>query len=374
MAVLKHRYRLLKLVIAGSLLTAVLPTTLQWSQVYAATSTGALKTPGEIQQKLIAGLTLRNHIITFKYKGSTDKLKSVLDKALQAALESDPYTMYILDRYSFQWQGTSMSVNVTVDLTYRETKEQTDYVDSQVKSILKELIKPGMNDHEKVKVIHDWVVLHLKYDESMDYYTAYEGLKTGRAVCQGYSLLTYKMLKSAGITNIIVEGQAGGQLHAWNLVLLGGKWYHLDTTWDDPLPDQGEVHTAYYLRTDVQMKKDHSWTKTYPPAVTLYRETLSALIWQDQSKSAFYTKLEKQLGYNFYLESEIVSTSAQLNEKVTAAVKAGDRKLTFRYDGSKSSLEQDLQKLYNLGLNQIKYSMSPFEDTGDWMVEIEWTK
>ena len=28
--------------------------------------------------------------------------------------------------------------------------------------------------------------------------------------------------------------------HAWNLVELDGKWYHLDATWDDPMPDQGE--------------------------------------------------------------------------------------------------------------------------------------
>ncbi|MEI0738920.1 hypothetical protein VQ056_23700 [Paenibacillus sp. JTLBN-2024] len=51
-------------------------------------------------------------------------------------------------------------------------------------------------------------------------------------------------------------------MHAWNLVLLDGKWYHLDTTWDDPAPDRkGEIGFGYYLRTDAQMKKDHAWTK-----------------------------------------------------------------------------------------------------------------
>ncbi|MEI0738921.1 transglutaminase domain-containing protein [Paenibacillus sp. JTLBN-2024] len=65
-----------------------------------------------------------------------------------------------------------------------------------------------MNDHEKIKAIHDWIVLHLKYDETLQKYTAYDGLSSGSTVCQGYSLLAYKMLKDAGITNRIVEGTA----------------------------------------------------------------------------------------------------------------------------------------------------------------------
>lgn len=52
------------------------------------------------------------------------------------------------------------------------------------------------------------MVLNLKYDTTYTKYTAYEGLKSGSAVCQGYSLLTYKLLKGAGIANKIVEGTA----------------------------------------------------------------------------------------------------------------------------------------------------------------------
>ncbi|RAN85873.1 transglutaminase, partial [Bacillus sp. SRB_28] len=75
-----------------------------------------------------------------------------------------------------------------------------------------------MTDHEKVKVIHDWIVLNLSYDTSLKKYTAYDGLVTGSTVCQGYSLLAYRMLERVGIDNRIVEGTAGGQLHAWNIV------------------------------------------------------------------------------------------------------------------------------------------------------------
>ena len=32
--------------------------------------------------------------------------------------------------------------------------------------------------------------------------------------------------------------KVGEQLHAWVLVKLDHAWYHIDVTWDDPLPDR----------------------------------------------------------------------------------------------------------------------------------------
>ena len=152
------------------------------------------------------------------------------------------------------YRGTSSSANVTVRLSYRETAEQTNYVNQNADSILKRIIKPGMNDHEKVKAIHDWVVRNLKYDTTLTKYTAYDGLYTGSTVCQGYSLLTHKLLKGAGIPEQNRGGTASdnpqGQLHAWNLVLLDGKWYHLDTTWNDPVPDRDNEVSLYVLSPD----------------------------------------------------------------------------------------------------------------------------
>ena len=84
------------------------------------------------------------------------------------------------------------------------------------------------------------------------------------------------MLNQAGIQTKIIEGTAGGQAHAWNLVNLDGAWYHFDATWDDPLPDViGRVTYNYYNLTDAQIKSNHSWIKTYPLATTDFSNTLS---------------------------------------------------------------------------------------------------
>ena len=39
--------------------------------------------------------------------------------------------------------------------------------------------------------------------------------------------------------------------HTWNRIKLGGKWYHVDVTWDDPVPDQlGYAIHTYFLVSD----------------------------------------------------------------------------------------------------------------------------
>ncbi|MGF7048312.1 hypothetical protein J2T13_002819 [Paenibacillus sp. DS2015] len=367
----------MKIMLIGTLMVGVVPPATDWERVYATSKFEVVRTVDDIQVILLAAMNERKDVLEFVYKGKTQSLKTQLKQALDQAMQSDPYINYTIESYGYSYQGGKNSADVKVQLSYRETAQETAFVTKKVQSVLKKMIVPGMNDHEKVKAIHDWVVLNLKYDITLRKYTAYDGLSTGSTVCQGYSLLTYKMLKEAGIKNMIVEGTvksgSSRQLHAWNLVLVSGKWYHLDTTWDDPVPDQkNKVAIGYYLRNDDQMRKDHTWTKPYPAATTLYRDTLSALVKQGGSKKAFYTKLVKELNYNLYESGEIVSTSAALNKKVKKAISEGDHSIVFRFRGNKDKLMEVLQGLYKLNIDGISYNYSDFENTGDLKVTVTW--
>jgi hypothetical protein len=361
----------------GTLMVGAVPPATDWEKAYATSKFEVVRSVDDIQQILLSAMNERKDVLEFVYKGKTKSLKTQIKQALDQAMQSDPYINYTIESYGYSYQGGKNSADVKVKLSYRETAKETAFVTKKVRSILNKIIVPGMNDHEKVKVIHDWVVLNLKYDTTLRKYTAYDGLSTGSTVCQGYSLLTYKMLKEAGIKNMIVEGavQSGGnrQLHAWNLVLVSGKWYHLDTTWDDPVPDQkNKVAIGYYLRNDQQMRKDHTWTKPYPAATTLYRNTLSTLVKQGGNKKAFYTKLVKELQYHLYESEEIVSSSTGLNTKVKKVISEGDHSIIFRFHGSKDKLMEVLQGLYKLNIKGISYNYSDFENTGDLMVNVTW--
>ena len=377
------RSRLIKIILIAMLVMGIVPPAMDWDKAYAVSDSDVITSTAAMEQFLLSAMNERRGTVQFVYKGKTKNLKASIKQVLASALEKDPYMNYTIESYGYSYKGSSSTAEVTMKFKYRETAKQTAYVDQQVKAILKKIITPGMNDHEKVKAIHDWVVLNLKYDTTLTKYTAYEGLKYGSAVCQGYSLLTYKLLKEAGISNLIVEGTAFstqddgsqiGQLHAWNLVKLSGKWYHLDTTWDDPVPDvKGEISTSYYLLSDEQIGRDHKWTKSYPKAVTLYRDTLSQLIAKGGVKAAAYEQLAEELNYHLYDPEHLVTTSRELNEQVREAMAEGSNVLVFRFQGSEAELRSVLQDVYQLGIKSLTYQHQAFEDTEDLRVQVKWS-
>lgn len=363
------------ILLAGCLIAVALPRTVDLDQLYAASGTSDISTATDLRQTLLTAMSQRTEELVFTYKGNVKGLKKQLQTSIDEAMKSDPYIQYTVKSYAFNYKGSNVSAEVHVTLSYRETKEQTDYVNRKVTNVLKEIIKPGMTDHEKVKVIHDWIVLNLSYDTSLKKYTAYDGLVTGSTVCQGYSLLAYRMLERVGIDNRIVEGTAGGQLHAWNIVNLDGKWYHMDTTWDDPTPDRkGKVSHSYYLLSDDEMARDHIWTgkSKYPAASAPYREALLKLVKAGDSKKAAYQKLYHALDYSLYDEKDAVKGHAALKTKVQSTLKEGGTSLTFRYKGTEAGLIEDLQGLYQLGMKSISYYVSKMEGTTDLRVKINW--
>lgn len=84
-------------------------------------------------------------------------------------------------------------------------------------------------------------------------------LATGSLNTSAAQLVRTK-LDQLGINVKYVLGYAGEEYHAWNLVQLNNQWYHLDTTWNDPVPDQGKVSNySYFLKSDNQISTDHTW-------------------------------------------------------------------------------------------------------------------
>ncbi len=195
----------------------------------------------------------------------------------QLVLNSHDYLGNVIAQYGFSYlPGT-----LTIQVSYRENAAQYRAVVRRVGQLLAtQILKKGMDAFQKEKAIHDYIITHVVYDTSLQDYTAYDALFLHQATCQGFALLTYEMLKQAGITNRIVVGTANNSFstgsHAWNEVLLAGHWYQLDTTWDDPVPFQkNRLLYAYFNLTNAQLQADHTWQQTaYPVATTNYIATL----------------------------------------------------------------------------------------------------
>lgn len=158
----------------------------------------------------------------------------------------------------------------TNDLEQMEQQRQENAaIKNAVDKILAQAVEPGMSDYETAKALHDYLVLNCSYDMRLytgnlpaDSYRAYGALVNKTAVCAGYAQAYQMLLEAVDIPCEYVTGSANGGSHAWNIVQIDGEWYHVDTTWDDPIPDrEGYVRYDYFMKSDSYMSRDHfNWT------------------------------------------------------------------------------------------------------------------
>lgn len=338
-----------------------------------ASGTQTVSLTATILQKLKA----RSASFAVEVPGSASASLQTVDQAFDAAMKQDDYTNYTIKSYSYSSKSDGKTATVAVKVVYWENAAQTAYVNARSKQILASILKPGMNDHQKVKAIHDWVLLHVAYDSTLRKHSAYDALVSGQAVCQGYASLTYRLLTDAGIPARIAEGTVSTGAHAWNLVKLDGKWYELDTTFDDPVPDvAGRTEYGYYLVTDEQLRRDHSWTLSYPAATTSYAAVLAGLEKSDPSRKAFYEALYKTIGYQYLLPEYSVRTMDDIAAVIRKAAKAGQTSVKVRFvQGANKKL--DLQTLLDLApaIDSIHTVTSAFPagDPGDVLLELRFT-
>lgn len=189
---------------------------------------------------------------------------------------------------------TSTNTVFTVSFTYHYTPAVIQQMKATYETaITKALswVKPGMIDAEKALAIHDYLILNAKYDYAnylngtipFTSYTAYGILALGVGVCEGYAMAFSDLMTRLGIP--VVKLTSSAMNHAWNMVKLDGKWYHVDVTWDDPVSPakngwinddydlEGRVDHRYFLLSDSAISKlDHSgWMPTTHKATsTLY--------------------------------------------------------------------------------------------------------
>ncbi|MGI6172943.1 MAG: transglutaminase domain-containing protein [Christensenellales bacterium] len=139
-----------------------------------------------------------------------------------------------------------------------ETASASDYENEntlagKVKSLAAQCEAECETDYQKVLWVHDYLTHNAQYDLTKTYYMADGVLLHGTGVCQSYATAFDLLMKELGIASRFI----GGENHAWNMVQLSGKWYHIDCTWDDPIG--GSENHAYFLMPDSVMALDHEW-------------------------------------------------------------------------------------------------------------------
>lgn len=205
-----------------------------------------------------------NTTIQLQYIGDTSNIKNEIEQINNELQREDDYVYATLASTKYGYEGFENNITITYTMSYHTNASQEAFVQSEVKRIVADIIRPSMTQVEKVKAINDYIVLNTTYtfDASTSVHTPYTILHEGKGVCQAYAALAYLMLKEAGFDVRYVTGNVGED-HAWNLVKVDGAWYHLDTTWNDPVfknPDSDMSHYVqykYFLLSDKEIQQDH---------------------------------------------------------------------------------------------------------------------
>ena len=152
------------------------------------------------------------------------------------------------------------------------SKAEVDQAIAQIEQVKNQILqnKTG-NTYEDIKMVHDYLVDNINYESSLskeNIYNIYGALVSRECVCEGYARAFKYLLDELNIPCIMVIGtgtnsQGETENHAWNYVQLGGNWYAVDTTWDDPVVIGGgtaseESRYKYFLVGREIIDQDHS--------------------------------------------------------------------------------------------------------------------
>lgn len=183
---------------------------------------------------------------------------------------------YTAGKYRITYTAVDSHGNRAVETaTVTVRKVTKEVLDAKADEILKDILTAGMTDREKAKAIYDWCCENLKYSTVTSYLmgnyikSAYSGYRLHYGNCYTYYAVARSLLSRAGITNMMIQRNDPNKPHYWNLVKIGGSWYHFDTC-PQPAPD----NDGCFLLTDAEVaaysknkhKGYYSFNRAYYPA------------------------------------------------------------------------------------------------------------
>ncbi len=191
---------------------------------------------------------------------------------------------------------------------------------------IQRLIRPAekLSEVEKEQYIHDFICQNVRYDKLKKPYSheIIGPLGQGVSVCEGIAKTVKILCDRLGIWCIVAlcgnNPEKGIKYrHTWNVVKLGGQYYHLDATFDNSLGSPERIRYDYFNLSDTQLFRDHEPVIWRIPACTdsghfYYKEKkLSFTKYEDvRKRTAQAVKKKKDLLFHWrgsYLTREVLN-------------------------------------------------------------------
>ena len=206
-----------------------------------------------------------------------------------------------------------------------------------MKSRVEKLARPALklSEAEKEQYIHDFICQNVRYDKLKKPYSheIIGPLGQGVGVCEGIAKSVKILCDALGIWCIIALSEANPEKgikyrHTWNVVRIGGKYYHLDVTFDNTLGGGERLRYDYFNLSDKQIFRDHEMLVWKIPSCEdgdhfYYKEKkISFTKMEDvRKRSAQAVKKGKMLIFHWrggYLTKEVLTELLQIIEEEAA--------------------------------------------------------
>ena len=200
---------------------------------------------------------------------------------LMSAINFDNPHLFFVD---FHYEFHSGLFGQAIKLEYTYNKSDTVILTEKVKKVCNKMLSKvtGKTKFEKELSLHDILARNVLYDEvaknNLLKFHARSNTILGvlffkTAVCEGIAKIFKFLLNALDIKCVVVKGEAADglsgnessdALHAWNMVKIDGRPYHVDLTWDINLSDKNIVRHDYFNLTDKDISIDHRIDKNLP--------------------------------------------------------------------------------------------------------------
>lgn len=279
-----------------------------------------------------------------------------MEKAYQA-VRYDHCNYFWLKKFSYVTYKSGSKINAidfrpVFSMNRSRQEEIQKKIDKEVRRLLRHAPKKG-SDYDKVLYVYRTIIQEADYDaKAKNSQNIISVFLNHRTVCQGYAYATQYLLEKLGVPCTTVEGTTEGVSHAWNLVIMDGKYYYVDTTW-------GNSQYVYYLngrkKTSGRKYIDYDFMGASTQTITM-THTASDVIPLPQCTA------QKD---NYYIHEGLYFSQwnpSAIGQAIAKAYRRGDKQVQLKFK-STDLYEMALQyfiedykiRNYCPGLKSVKY-------------------
>lgn len=224
---------------------------------------------GTLREALSAGLAA--------YDAEIDLTPFALDgeafpAAYQALMDEDLSLFHVSGDFGLD-VSTPEGLAVTLRPGYRLDAAQLEAAraaqESGLAALAGKMLPEARTDAQRMMILHG--VISAVYG-SAGGHDAYDAMANEKGSSHAIAQVLQLALERLQIPSVIVRSAAMGR--AWNMVLVGGQWYHVDLFADIEASDAWNISYAHLLLSDAKMTANgyHGWEIRYPATDTTYDE------------------------------------------------------------------------------------------------------